>query len=246
MRRRASAALGVFLCAAAAFAEDARTGLGGDPAAIAEARAMVEAMGGSAIWSQLQSVRFVHQWFFWNRVDSYVEEEILDLTGPRSWVEMKSEIFHRLRAYSPENGYWNVVNGEFAFASDEDFSAAMARAPFNLCRIARAVAIDDPDYEIRFGEEEFAGTRRLEICRAGGECGGWVVLNARKEPLVWATTQYRYTFGPMQQFGNLRYPNWAVTGNGAVTYEMISLTGDNEPVESSLFVPPHETETPAR
>jgi hypothetical protein len=246
MKRTLFALVVVVALAAAVGAQEEKPGLRGDPAAIAEARAMVNAMGGIEIWARLQSVHFVHRWYFWNRIDSYVEDEILDLAGPRSWVEMKSEIYHRLRAYSPEQGYWNVVNGEFSRASEEALAAAMERAPYNLCRIARAVAVDDPEYEVRFGEEEFPGTRQLEFCRSDGHCGGWVVLNARKEPLVWATTQYRYTFGPMRPFGNLRYPDWAVTGNGAVTYEMISLTGDDEPPDPSLFVPPDEFEPQRR
>ena len=222
------------------FAQDGTNCIRGDSEAIAEAEAMVETMGGMKIWAQLKNLHFVHEWYFWNRIDSYIEHEILDLTGPRSSVEMKSEIYHRLRAYSPENRYWNVVNGEFAYASDKAFDAAMERAPFSIYRIARAIAIGDPYYEFMFGKEEFPGTRRLELYGPDGIRHGWIVLNVKKEPLVWATTQYRYTFGPMKRFRNLLVPNWAVTGNGAVTYEMISLTGDNQPPDSSLFLPPPE------
>jgi hypothetical protein len=66
---------------------------------------------------------------------------------------------------------------------------------------------------------------------------GWIILNAKKEPRVWATTQYRYTFGPMKRFGNLRVPNWAVYENGVTLYEMISLKGSNKPPDLSLFQP---------
>ncbi len=65
-------------------------------------------------------------------------------------------------------------------------------------------------------------------------------LNKDKEPLVWATNQYKYTFGPMKRFGNLYVPNWAVTANGGVTYEMISLVGDNHQPDPKLFIPPSE------
>lgn len=222
----------------ACFAQDNLSGVRGDPAAVAEAEAMVETMGGLALWAQLKSVHFVHRWHFWNRIDSYVEHEILDLTAPRSWVDMKSEIYHRLRAYSPEHRYWNVINGAFAYASDAAFEAAMERAPFSIYRIARAIAVGDAYYGVRFGEEEFRGVRQLEFYGPDDTPRGWIVLNAKKEPLVWMTTQYRYTFGPMKQFGNLRVPNWAVTSNGAITYDMISLTGDNQVPDSSLFVPP--------
>ena len=66
----------------------------------------------------------------------------------------------------------------------------------------------------------------------------WIILNARKEPLVWATTQYRYTFGPMKRFGNLRVPDWAVYGNGTTRYQMISLQGSHHPPDLSLFSAP--------
>jgi len=99
-------------------AQDAAEGVRGDPLAIAEATAMVETMGGIEIWRQLKSLHFVHEWFRWYRVDSYIENEILDLTGPRSWVEMKSEISHSVRAYSPEYKYWSINDGEFSVSSE--------------------------------------------------------------------------------------------------------------------------------
>ena len=231
-----------FLCQSISAQEEVK-GVRGDPAAIAEAEAMVETMGGIAIWAQLKSVHFVHEWFPWYRVDSYIENEILDLTGPRSWVEMKSEIYHRIRTYSPEGKYWSVENGKFAYAGEEALNNAMERAPYSIYRIARAVAVGDAFYEIRFGAGDIPQTRRLEFYGPDGILHGWIILNARKEPLVWATTQYRYTFGPMKRYGNLRVPNWSVYGNGATMYEMISLTGSNQPPDPSLFLPPAEFET---
>lgn len=177
--------LGLVVClvlsdATMAVAQNDLTGLRGDPAAIAEAQAMVDAMGEREIWSQVRSVHFVHRWFFRTRVDSYVEDEILDLTGPRSWIEMKSEIYHRLRAYSPEHKYWNVVNGELAFGSDEESQALVNRAPFHIMRIVRGIAIGDPFYEVRFGDGEFRGSRQLEFFGPDGQRGGWILLNAER------------------------------------------------------------------
>jgi len=222
------------------LAQQKKTGVRGEAEAVADAKAMVETMGGMEIWAQLKSVHFVHEWFPYHRVDSYIEHEILDLTGPRSRVEMRSEIFHRLRAYSPEHKYWSVINGEFSYADDKAFANAMERAPYSIYRIARAVAIGDPDYKIRFGKGDIPRSRRLEFYGPDGVMHGWIILNARKEPLVWATTQYRYTFGPMKRFGNLRVPNWAVYENGTTCYEMISLEGSNQPPDQTLFQPPPE------
>jgi len=69
-------------------------GLGGDPAAIAEARAMVESIGGATIWGRLRSLHLVHEWYPYFRQDTCVENETLDLTGPRSLAERNSEISH--------------------------------------------------------------------------------------------------------------------------------------------------------
>jgi len=213
-------------------------GLRGDPAAIADAQAMVNAMGGMTIWAQLKSVHFVHEWYPWNRVDSYVENEILDLTGPRSWADRKSEINHAMRAYSPEGRRWSVNNGVFAYASQEDLANDLARAPFNFYQLVKAVAVGDPFYEIRFGEGDIPGTRRLEFFGPLGVLGGWIILNARKEPIVKATPEYRYTLGPLKRFGNLRVPAWGVYDNGYTRYEMLTLSGDSKPPDASLFQPP--------
>lgn len=223
-----------------AFAQDGVRGMRGDPAAIADAEAMVAAMGGMTIWAQLKSIHFVHEWYPWNRVDSYVENEILDLTGPRSWVDRKSEINHTMRAYSPEGGRWSVDNGAFAYASEEDLDNDLARAPFNFYRLVRAVAVGDSYYEVRFGKGDIPGTRQLEFLGPHGVLGGWIILNARKEPIVKATPEYRYTLGPLKRFGNLRVPAWGVYDNGFTRYGMLSLSGDSKPPDASLFQPPGE------
>lgn len=221
-------------------AENGTDGIRGEREAIAEAKAMVEAMGGMEIWAQLESLHFVHEWYPWHRIDSYVENEILDLTGPRSWVDRKSEIFHKTRAYSPEGKYWSVTDGNFVYADDATFNAAMERAPFNFYRLVKAVATGDPFYEVRLGEGDIPHARRIEFYGPDGVLRGWVILNAKKEPLVKATTQYRYTLGPLKRFGNLRVPAWGVYDNGTTRYEMISLKGDNKPPDPSLFLVPSE------
>lgn len=217
------------------------SGLQGDSAAIADARAMVETMGGVAIWAQLESVHFVHEWDFVNRTDRYVEHEILDLVGPRSWVSMKSEVYDRTRAYSPEQGYWSILNGVFTRGSKESLANAMERAPYSIYRLARLIARDDPVLKIHYGMIDGIGNLpALEFRDANDTPRGWVLLNTRKEPVIWATTQYVYVFGPLARFGNLRVPNWATTNNGLVRYEMVSLTGSNARPKSSLFTPPSE------
>jgi len=219
----------------------AQTGLRGDPAAIADARAMVDRMGGLAIWRDLESVHFVHEWDIYNRPDRYVEHEILDLTGPRSYVTMDSEIYHRIRAYSPEHRYWNIVNGEFSFAEDEALANALERAPYSIYRLARAIARGDESYRITFGPmQDMPDTRALEFRGPDDQIHGWILLNARKEPVIWATTQYSYSFGPLRQFGNLWVPDWGITGAGRVRYEMVSLEGSSERPDLSLFAPPTE------
>lgn len=215
--------------------------LRGDPAAIEDAVAMVEAMGGQAIWRDLEVVHFVHEWDAVNRHDRYLENEILDLTGPRSYVTMESEIYSRVRAYSPEHRYWSITNGKFEYGTDDSLANAMERAPYSIYRLARAIARGDRDLEIKFGTvPDIPGLPALEFIGPDGVAHGWIILNARKEPVIWATTQYVYVFGPLQRFGNLLVPNWATTSNGLVRYEMVSLTGKNERPDLSLFAPPAE------
>jgi hypothetical protein len=220
--------------------EGGTQGIRGDAVAIADAEAMVETMGGMAIWKQLRSVHFVHEWYPWNRVDTYVENEILDLATPRSFADRKSEVNHTIRSYSPEGKHWSIKNGAFAYSSEEVLEASLSRAPFNFYRLVRGVAAADSFYEVRFGEGDIPGTSRIEFYGPDGVLGGWIILNAKKEPIVKATPVYRYTLGPLRRFGNLRVPAWGVYGGGYTRYEMISLTGDSQPPDSSMFVPPSE------
>lgn len=221
-----------------ASARSTSTGIRGNAEAIADATAMVEAMGGMAIWAQVKGLHFVHEWYPWDRVDSYVENEILDLSTPRSWADRKSEINHVIRAYSPNGKRWSLNNGVFEYASEEALQNDLRRAPYNFYRLVRAVATGDPFYEVRFGEGDIPGTRRLEFRGPDGVLGGWIILNARREPIVKATPEYRYTLGPLKRFGNLRVPAWGVYDNGTTRYEMVSLSADREPPDSSLFLPP--------
>ena len=239
--RRYPGTLAVFLLLAGTMdaTADEQTGLRGDPAAVADARAMVETMGGLAIWRDIEAVHFVHEWDIANRPDRYLEHEILDLTGPRSYVTMDSEIYTRVRAYSPEHRYWSITNGEFAWGTDDALENAMERAPYSIYRLARAVARDDSTLEIRYGTRNgLPQLPTLEFVGPDGEAHGWIIVNVRKEPVIWATTQYVYDLGPLARFGNLWVPNWATTGDGLVRYEMVSLTGSPERPNLSLFAPP--------
>jgi hypothetical protein len=215
------------------------SGLRGDPVAIADAEAMVETMGGLAIWRDLEKVHFVHEWDIVNRPDRYIENEILDLTGPRSYVTMESEIQTRTRAYSPEHRYWSITDGEFHEGTEKALANAMERAPYTPYRLAGAIARGESDLEVQYGAiEGIPGPPALEFIGPDGVAHGWILLNARKEPIIWATTQYVYVFGPLKRFGNLRVPDWATTSNGLVRYEMVSLTGSNKRPDLSLFAPP--------
>lgn len=216
----------------------ATSGPRGDPTAIAAARAMVDAMGGSRIWKPLKSLRLVHEWFPWNRSDSYVETETLDLTGPRSHADRKSEVSHEVRAYSPEGGSWRIQEGKLTRSSPEALAADLARAPFNFFRLVSGVAKDDPFYEVRWGKGDIPGTRRLEFYGPDGRLGGWVILDVDGVPIVKATPEYRYILGPLERFGNLRLPAWGVYDNGYTRYEMRTANGDHEPLDSSLFLVP--------
>jgi hypothetical protein len=214
-------------------------GLRGDAAAVTDAQAMVEKMGGMAIWSSTKSVHFVHEWDIMNRPDRYLEHEILDLTGPRSWVSMDSELSGTTRAYSPEHGYWRLVDGELTSGDMQKLENAMERAPYSLYRLAYAIARGDNYYKVGYGPlPNPRGPDALTFSGPDGVIHGWVLLNVRKEPIVWATTQYEYVLGPLARFGNLWVPDWATTSGGLVRYEMVSLTGSPQRPDLALFALP--------
>jgi len=216
-------------------------GLRGDTAAIRDARAMVEAMGGLEVWREIRSLHFVHEWDHYARVDRYLENEILDLTAPRSYVTMESELYRRVRAYSEIGPYWNQVDGRFERASAEARANALERAPFSLYRLARAVAVGDSFYAVRYGPlPDVPGSTALEFLGPADRPRGWILLNRRNEPMIWATTQYAYALGPLERYGNVLVPRWGATGSGRVRYEMRSLVASRARPDSTLFLPPSD------
>lgn len=222
----------------------AQDGLRGDTAAIEKARAMVETMGGIEVWGKIESLHFVHEWDLANRQERYLEDEILDLTGPRSFVSIRSESYERDRAYSPEFKYWTLENGEFSAGSENSLERAISRAPYSIYRLARAIARNDPALTITMGKlPKENRINALEFSYGDGEPGGWIVLNARNEPVVWETKQYVYDFGPLERFGNLWVPDWATTSFGLVRYQMVSLKGSFRKPDSAKFAPPEPHST---
>ena len=220
------------------FAQKNPNGLRGDSLAISDAEKMVENMGGMQIWKQLKSLHFVHEWYPVNRIDTYIENEILDLTSPRSWVERKSEITQTIRAYSPEGQYWTFKDGTITYGNEEIWEAAIERAPFNFYHLVRAIAIKDSYYEIQYGKSDIPNTLQLNFSGPDGVIRGWIILNLKNEPVVKATPEYRYTLGPLKRFGNLWIPKWGVYDTGYTRYEMISLVGSNQTPSLDLFKPP--------
>lgn len=213
-------------------------GMSGDPAAIEAAVAMVETMGGVELWRHIDQLKFVHEWDQVNKRERYMEHEVLDLTGTRSWVEMQSETYHRVRAYSPEHGYWVRENGEISKGADDSLENALARGPFSIYRLARAISQNAPGLHIEFGRiENFPPAPALQFRYGEGEPGGWIILNVRNEPMIWATTQYVYVFGPLARFGNVWVPDWATTSDGLVRYQMVSLEALNTAPDLDLFKP---------
>ena len=230
--------LAIFLVITWTPAALAEQGMRGDPEALADAVAMVETMGGILIWSQMKSLHLVHEWYPWNRADSYIEDEILDLTGPRSRADRKSEINHAIRAYSPEGKRWDLRNGAISYGTEEALAQDLDRAAYNFYQLVKAIAINDSRYEVRYGKGDIPTTRRLEFYGPDGKLGGWIILNVKKEPIVKATPVYRYTLGPLKRFGNLKIPAWGVYDNGWTRYQLINAIGDRNPPAISLFMPP--------
>ncbi|NAS12156.1 hypothetical protein [Poritiphilus flavus] len=193
----------------------------------------LHSMGGKELWKQLKVLKFQHIWYPSNR-ESYVEDEIIDLTATRSWVKMKSEVFERIRAYSPEFGYWSITNGKFAQGSVESMENALKRGPFNMYRIIAAIAREDKRYEFKMEKTEVGGAKKIAVYYQQ-EYGGGITINYLGEPIVWETLQYKYTFGPMESYGNLRHPKWALYNNGSFRYEMVFLVGSSTGVDVNTF-----------
>ena len=65
---------------------------------------------------------------------------------------------HLCPVLSPEHRYWSITDGDFEYGGDESLSRAMERAPFSIYRLARAIARDDSDVEVRYEMVSLTGS----------------------------------------------------------------------------------------
>jgi hypothetical protein len=65
---------------------------------------------------------------------------------------------HLFPVLSPEHRYWSITDGAFEYGGDESLSRTMERAPFSIYRLARAIARDDSDVEVRYEMVSLTGS----------------------------------------------------------------------------------------
>jgi len=210
----------------------------GDSTALEATMALIDHMGGKDVWSQLSQIKFQHRWYPVNR-ESYLEDEVIDLTNIRSWVRMKNDSYERVRAYSPEYGYWSWTNGNLVQNNEASWESAKARGPFNIYRFLRELSLGNTRYELKMGDSDIPTAKKIEI-HFDGVYGGSITVNYDFEPLVWETMDYTYTFGPMESYGNIRHPKWAIYNKGSFRYEIITVKGSKKATEMTLYKLPDE------
>jgi hypothetical protein len=80
----------------------------------------------------------------------------------------------------------------------------------------------------------------LEFVDDEGVARGGIILYARKEPIIWATTQYVYVFGPLRRFGDFLVPDWPNTTYALALTERVPPTGTEAPPDLPLFQAPQQ------
>ncbi len=187
--------------------------------ASAEARvdALLEAMGGRALWARTSAVH-VDATHWDATIGAPFRNQIWnDFTAPKVRIEAHIGGQTRERELDGAAGS-RRVGGETNPLTPEQVASEYAWWESNVYRTLHRLARRDPDLTVRA-----SGANRIDIYRADGRRLNWLVLNSLGEPILFGTwdNETGTTFGPLTTSpGGLRHWRWGASADGTFRFEI--------------------------
>lgn len=208
-------ALGLLACAPASLAAELPASAAETPAARVDR--LLTAVGGRAAWAR---ARFVHVQASHHELtipDAFVNQIWNDFTAPRVRLAAKIDGVDRIRALDGTRG-WRLREGKPQDLTAEQIASEHAWWESNVYRTLHRLAVNDPDLTARC-----VGENRLEIFRRDGKRLNWLLLNARGEPVRFATwdSETASIFGPLvAEPSGVKHPKWGTSADGSFRFEI--------------------------
>lgn len=192
----------------------------GQAAPSAEQRrdALLDAMGGAAVWRQVIGARIAAMHYSTQTRLPYRNVIWSDFRRFRLRIEAGNRDLTRVFDYDGDAGWRDdgvsvTPLPASAVASERDWWSA------NLYRTLQRLALPDPTLSVRHLEPD-----RLAVVEEGKGLLAWFRLNSSGEPLQFGTDANApgTTFGPLASHASgARFPRWGTDSTGAWRYEVL-------------------------
>jgi hypothetical protein len=203
---------------------------------------MLEALGGSRPWAEARTIEVELRGFYAREHRPWTEAFWMGLEMARGRFELRGGDLDRTIAWTPEGG-WEESRGRVEVMPEERHDLEMAYwrcQPVVLFhRLAQGAA------EARTGPGDDENVFEV-VDPASGEILAKLSVDLRGEPTRWAAKigkrELEHLLGPLESFGEIRFPKWGGSVDGIWRYEHLSVKLSPLPLGVSLD-PPHASES---
>ena len=224
-------AIGVVVTAASAA--PARGQLRGDAEATASVERMLEAIGGREAWSSGRTLELTYRGWWPDRPGEVLERAWRDLADANQRIEIEADTVDVVYVLTADQG-WTSRNDSTRILGEDTLREHRAFWPRDFYTLLRRLARSDPDLWV-----SSAGEQRIAVySERQGEIG-WFEIASGGGIVRWGTVDrgepLEYVYGPMRDFGPLRFPAWGASLDGSwrFEYERVALSGG--PIPSELL-----------
>lgn len=179
--------------------------------------ALLEAMGGAAVWRQVIGARISATHYSSETRLPYRNVIWNDFRRFRLHIEASNSELLRVFGYDGDIG-WRDDGTSVTSLAPARIAAERAWWSANVYRTLHRLALPDPALSVRLIEGE-----RLAVFEDGTRLLAWFRLNSRGEPLQFGTDEKApgTVFGPLASHANgARYPRWGSDSTGSWRYEV--------------------------
>lgn len=160
-----------------------------------------------------------------------------DLREPNQRIELTGPSLEVKWAFTRQSG-WAKRKAGVTPISAELHAGALADWPFDFYTIIRRFAVADQRFAL-----EFIAPLRVLVKSAAGADWGWWEIDADGALLRWGATfadgeTVEYVYGPIRDYGGVRFPAWGAATDGAWRFEYAEVRLSPEPIAAELLTAP--------
>lgn len=215
------------------FSISSHAQLRGDGDAIALAEQIVESIGGREVWSAIRSLHVLENSRSIN--GSGIRGEFWrDLIEPQERYTLLNQDGMEVEFWWNENGVYQLVNGERQTLPGTLHDEVQDYWHGEIYVMYRRLAVGDADLELAMVSDNSFTARSKSEDRLLGEF--WV--NQDGELYRWRHADgTEYIYGPMKQFGDIRFPDWGTQVDGSWSFYYEEVVPSSMPPNVSFAAP---------